>query len=130
MASVRQWQRLAIERLRSEAQELNLGQLPELFLGNDRLFPLGVSNGVGTCSQVHGMNVLVVGLTPPHPGVEPVCDATGCAYAVLLRWATEEEKRESEYCNSALDLLRVKKNEQGRVVLEKAGATSLYCATI
>ena len=95
MASIRQYQRRAIEGLRDAARRLGaalpepLTPLPpdvadrEFYLDGTRLYPWGVSRGYGTCADVPGMDVLVLGR---EPAVRTTQDVQGarCAFAVLL----------------------------------------------
>lgn len=97
MASIRQYQRRAIEGLRYAASRLGaalpepLTPLPpdvadrEFSLDGQPVYPCGVSRGHGTCAAVPGMDVLVFGRAPGDPaycGPEAV-RGSRCAYAVL-----------------------------------------------
>lgn len=130
MACVKQWQRRAIERLKPHARPLNFPPTEaSLLMDGQPLYVLGVSDGTGTCSDIHGMDVLVLGLTPPS--VPPrQADLSKCSYAVLLRWATDEERRRNEYCNSAVDLLEVLVSQDGQVTLGRSGYSAVYSAIV
>lgn len=113
MGRVLQTQRRAIESLRSAAMELNshkeldsvdmnkvvLCSLNEVYVlepGRTMIYPWGTSVGVGTCSDIRGMNVLVMGLNElkeMFPVFEPH------EYVVLCRSVTDEERREYKEVN-------------------------------
>ena len=90
MGLVLQTQRRAIEELKKEVKtswpESFFEKNVNCFLDQDRkrIFCLGVSEGIGTCSDIHGMNVAVF--------IENFTDekkldkqkVKKCAYAVLL----------------------------------------------
>lgn len=97
MGFVRQTQRRAIEQLRPHAD--NLPHWPALvgerfFLTDGRqLYYWGTSEGYGTCSDIHGMNVVVLadegpGITINKNEAEKMASAS---YAVLLESALEVE---------------------------------------
>ena len=85
MAGILQFQRRAIEHLRHRAdgRPVDFLRHAHRFTLHDgtALHALGVSTGVGTCSDVHGMNVLVMSeRTSDEPEFRPsaaTCD-TGC----------------------------------------------------
>ena len=103
MASIRQYQRRAIEEL----FPFRDGKSFKIFPNKDRFFlidgtPLyfvGLSEGIGTCSDIHGMGVAVFSFNPPPPllyfNLQNLFHFyTGnCEYGVLLSDASEEECR-------------------------------------
>ena len=104
MGLILQLQRRAIESLCADrnAGELRYVQSNTSFSLLDQQNPsdprrpiraFGVSRGVGTCSDIHGMDVLVFGDGTPDDGIPmiPLSDIQKCCYAVLLRKPTPEE---------------------------------------
>ena len=81
MACIIQMQRRAIERLRPrrptwprhclEKAGRNLTSLSLKLESGLELFLYGISQGVGTCSDIHGMNVAVLGVNPPSVKLNP-----------------------------------------------------------
>lgn len=125
MASIRQYQRRAIEGCRPTADRLDAHLPPDLPLADSypdetgaRLFPWGVSQGYGTCSDVPGMNVLVLGRAPAQ---RPPKDLPPCAYAVL--------DEPSEGARRTVELLRPVISGQG-VHFEHTRAREPYTQTI
>jgi hypothetical protein len=132
MACVKQWQRRVIEGLAPHAQLLTLPDSEmQFFLGSRRLFPLGISNGIGTCADLANLDVLVLGLAPPG---EPrhAAGIGNCRYAVLLRNCTAEEKASAGgvLVNSAVDLLRVTRRSGVSIIFSLTPHKQLYCALV
>jgi len=99
MGRIRNFQRRAIESLVKWEETINADVDWDgvKLLSGERLYVLGISDGVGTCSDVHGLYVLVLGLKPPKDGkpyILPGEKIEDCSYAVLLRELTEEEWKE------------------------------------
>jgi len=88
-----QFQRRAIESLRLEAEAVvppPIGN--DTLLADDsgnQLYVAGVSEGIGTCSDVLGMDVLVLSELPT--GIPCDLGRHACAYTVLVRRLTAEE---------------------------------------
>lgn len=126
MAGIRQFQRRAIELLWKqvfddetpvlgwpEAFKRFSGSLPpdqalRFFYKRQEIFFLGVSQGIGTCADIHGLNAAVFGTTSPLPLDQPPALDKNLLFqtklAVFLRPATEDERRSWERGVSVLSL--------------------------
>jgi len=129
MGGIRQMQRRAIETLRNVIRDEAPVPIERgiLFLSENQqpLFPLGISPGVGTCSDIHGMNVLV--LSEYEPINEwSIDNQSVCEYAVLLRKPTEAEWRENGCPTLCVERLRILDITSSGVVLSKTGINQLY----
>ena len=100
MGLILQCQRRAIDRLREYATPLpKIADGTNLFLNDGieicRLHIAGVSGGFGTCSDIFGMDVLVLDFWTPPEGFKPRIphgsSVAKCAYAVIARPTTREE---------------------------------------
>ena len=99
-----------------------------------RLYVLGVSPGIGTCSRVqyHGRNILVLGLSDPRDGrtVHPESMAS-CQHVALIRDIKDHERpahnRASAWVMAErLNLVRADANS---VVLSRPNVTQPYVNT-
>lgn len=138
MSHILQMQRSAIESFKNDAAGLPaLDPDTELFLRDGRsLEVLGVSEGYGTCSGIHGMDVLVVRVAPPRAdGTRMLKRAPlNCAYSVLLRGPTVDEVKEERgrhlwgdgHAFACVELLRSIGKENRRVTLSCTGKIRLY----
>lgn len=94
MASIHQFQRRAIESLRPGDDLPADFSAVDFALGDGRpLYYLGASEGIGTCADIHGMWVLVLGTVCPKPNVPVGNRLSVCRYAVLLRDPTADERQ-------------------------------------
>jgi len=136
MGLVLQAQRRAIESLRKCAKPLPKGiGTSELFLDDERrLYIAGVSQGTGTCSDVHGMDVLVLDFVPPthnRPYIPNGSSVATSQYAVLLRSPTKEELREQRKSLPSASLLAIELLEPiegggGRIIFRATGKSECY----
>lgn len=133
MGGIRCMQRRAIESLRN----IRDNSLPPIgsniiFLLEDQrsLFPLGISVGVGTCSDIHGVNVLVLSEHDPMDN-RLGANSVICEYAVLLRSPTEDEWQTSDcptrscLCVERLRMVSVRQSIN-TVVLSRTKVNRLY----
>ncbi|MBI4127593.1 MAG: hypothetical protein HY459_00830 [Parcubacteria group bacterium] len=140
MSFILQMQRRAIESLRDHAHEFpRIDPRAELILNDGTpLEILGISQGVGTCSEIHGMNVLVVGTEPLHAARAAAMSRTllDCAYTVLLRGPTVQEVEEERnrhlwgdgHAFACVELLRSITRKNHRIILTRTGRKRLYVA--
>ena len=132
-------QRRAIEVLRFKARVPPSGmeKQPLTLTDGRSIFLWGVSEGVGSCSDIKGMHVLVVGLTPP--GMNPAewsrwhHPTQQYAYIVLRRAPTNAEQEVCYRSNpwkpaiACVELLRyVGTDESGRLRFECTGEVETY----
>ena len=135
MGIVMQAQRRAIEDLVPKKKILpeNIADA-KLYLNNrKRVYILGVSPGQGTCSDIHGMDVLVLATEAPANGPRIVHDSSieTCKYAVLLRKPTEKEvEKAQEYlCATslmALELLEPILWDENKIIFKLTGRVKCY----
>ncbi len=131
-----QVQREIIEGFRGHAEAT---QLPEQIDGaqlmlddGTRLHVLGISEAR---SGVHGVNVLVVGDSPPSEK-PPRIGSYQCAYAVLLRTPIAQEldqwrgSPDSRNCLLCVELLSLVAVNTGRVTFGRTGTYRLYTRLI
>ena len=140
MSGLRQFQRRAIEALAAEPEALpppegigdNLIWTPE----GTQLVPLGISRGVGTCSGVHGVDVLVVAQAPRSETNGPTkaeamaakLATSECAYTVEVRGAKPHEREQylPVVAVRAVELLRPASETEDGFIFERTGKVSSY----
>ncbi len=131
MGFIVQMQRYAIETLAGETPHLNLPIVGlRLYLDDGGLLHiLGVSRGVGTCSLIHGINVLVVSEVSGN-GYQLDCVPLSVAYVVLLRQPTGEEIQRHAYldreCLQTIELLELVEGTGDKIILRKTGRAASY----
>lgn len=134
MGFIVQMQRRAIEQLKEEGPPLvfSTGEVRFLLENGRELHFLGRSKGVGTCSDIHGMDVLVVSEVHGN-GRKPPVSSWSVAYAVLLRDPTAEEIRQNhnldETCLEAVELLQLVAQNGSNFTFRKTGRSSCYVRT-
>lgn len=105
MTNIHNFQRRALEAL-------TIGRLPtKITVGGNRiyyledreLYLLGISEGVGTCSDLHGLNIAVFSHKGGKDGISP----KPCDYAGLVRKLTTEETNEDYYARRNISRLVV-----------------------
>lgn len=134
MGQIRQNQRRAIESFAGEPEAVR----PPCITSSTQLggpngnnfYYAGISRGVGTCSDIHGMDVLVLSNNPPASSRE--IGELSCAYTVLVRTLTPEESAADQlaidgYSRECIQLLvPVGGQDDGRVVFEPTGKNTFY----
>lgn len=121
-------QRRAIEEVRPKTTKLELPAAlddADIFLAEDstQLFVLGISIGVGTCSNIHGMNVLVLGTSPPDSGRRMNGQRIeSCHYAVLY---SQLENRQN-LAQASVERLSFIGCDANRATFNKTGNVSIY----
>lgn len=132
-----QFQRRAIESLREHPEAVPVPPIRDINslhrLEGSRLYVAGVSEGVGTCSDVTDMNVLVLTDKPTVRKINPA--KLACAYTVLLRDLTEREAVADDLANlgvarKCVELLSPTPQETGIVVFEQTDRSTIYTAVI
>ena len=135
MGIVMQAQRRAIEDLVPKKKGLPKSIADANLCLRDKkdIYILGVSPGQGTCSDIHGMDVLVLATESPENGPRIVHDSSivTCKYAVLLRRPTEDEvEKAQEYlCATslmALELLEPIIWDENKIVFKATGEVMCY----
>ncbi|OVE79369.1 hypothetical protein BVY00_00530 [bacterium G20] len=143
MSGIRQYQRRAIEAFVGEPEAIpppSEAQRQKYVLTTDGicLFPLGVSVGEGSCSDIYGMNVLVV--SEFEPGENAVRDWAGrlanlsCVYTVEYRTPTAQEIESSGFHPSTalacVELLRPLDTVIEGVIFERTNKVQVYANVI
>ena len=134
-----QFQRRAIESHSNKPEAvrppdaLNLEQIQDTEGG--QLYYAGVSNGIGTCSDILGLDVLV--LTKEVRTIERPTGEIACAYTVLVRELTPEESINDRLARFGIARLciellqpRPELQDGGITVFEPTGKNTLYTAVI
>ena len=132
-----QFQRRAIESLRDHPEAIPTPPIADASKihssqGN-KLYIAGVSNGIGTCSDVLDMDVLVLTDKPVRQHIKP--EQLACAYTVLLRDLTEKEIVADDLARlgvarRCVELLSPTPQDAGLVVFEPTDRSSIYTAVI
>lgn len=95
MSSIRQYQRRALEALKPESQNpLSVSIAHTYYLNGEEIYLLGISKGVGTCADLHRINIAVFGKTKPHKS--PFAgknELEQCEWAALLRSPNKKEQQ-------------------------------------
>ncbi|MGB0757747.1 MAG: hypothetical protein ACPGO5_04810 [Patescibacteria group bacterium] len=131
MASVKQFQRRAIERLLPYADPLPVSCNTKRFClcSGGRLYKLGASQGVGTCSDVLDVDVLVVGRRQVC-GSGAYVRSRSFAAIVLIRPATRKERKLAragvDQTIMTVELLIVKRQTKSTVYFSRSGKRSYY----
>ncbi len=109
MGFVIQMQRRAIERLYRHVDVRTIPNLTNKILKTatgSRLFVQGVSRGFGTCSQVHGVDVAVLGFRTYYMQDTSTLHMH-CKYCVLVQEATPAEYKARNTHSEDVTLMRV-----------------------
>ena len=100
MSSIRQYQRRAAESVITRIN-MTVKHGPKILLNKrsgKKLHLLGISEGTGTCSDLHGINIAVFSEHPFDPKRHRlITESKPCHGAVLLRDPTEKEIREHRH---------------------------------
>ncbi|OGN29299.1 MAG: hypothetical protein A3A33_03715 [Candidatus Yanofskybacteria bacterium RIFCSPLOWO2_01_FULL_49_25] len=133
MSFIVQRERYAIEEVTGIMPELRHGSAYALIKGNGTgeslpLYLVGVSEGFGTCSNVHGVNVLGLSKNEPKGTAHAPQLVPTCRVAVLFRAATPEEiaKNGNNRSVAAVELLEFVKIEKGTVFFRLTGHSATY----
>ncbi len=98
MGSVRNYQRRALEALQPRASHsfwVSFSNEDIYYLDDKRIYFLDVSKGIGTCSDLHGVNIAVFGRKNLNLYRRPgSVQSVFCKWAALLRRPTIKELRE------------------------------------
>lgn len=138
MAFLTQFQRRAIESLKPHASSSLSDILSSSFWlnGKQSLIILGISEGIGSCSDIHGMNVLVLSanfLNEPLR-IPTAQQIRSCAYAVIIREAREDESVNHNFDPSAevncVELLKVLYSETSKTEVSLTGHRAYYVALV
>lgn len=137
MSFIIQMQRRAIESLRPEKKPANFLLLDDcrrvVLMDGTSLFPLGISEGIGTCSDIKDINVLVVAKTKPdgfHFDWQLLYQRP-VEYAVLVRVATDDEcwmagKNPQHVGHLAVELLRPVQTEDRTLIFQRTDKLAVY----
>lgn len=146
MSSIRNYQRRALESLKPKSQSsLTIFKNNEyylkqrkflLFVKKTRIFLLGISLGVGTSADLHGINIAVFGESPPLRS--PLTQGQKneqCEWAVLLRTPTKKEKQTwfqlyKNTCCLTVQRLKIVKQGTSRINFTLAKDKKVYADTI
>ncbi|OGY64788.1 MAG: hypothetical protein A3I24_04555 [Candidatus Harrisonbacteria bacterium RIFCSPLOWO2_02_FULL_41_13b] len=136
MAFIRQYQRRAIEEFSPFQNRQSFTVFPyriRFRLVNGRpLYFLGFSEGIGTCSDIHGMNVAVFSLQRPEkPQSFSLNFGENCTYGVLLKIASEDECRIADRdpklsAHGCVELLQLEKIEGYTFIFELTNKKAVY----
>lgn len=96
MGNVHTPQRRALESLKpEEVRPLVISIKDRYYFNGNEIFLLGISEGIGTCSDLHGINIAVFGQkelsSPRFPRGKT---EVNCSWVALLRKPTDEELKQ------------------------------------
>ncbi len=97
MSCIRQYQRKALEALKpKEIQSIYLLSTDEFYLDDEKIYLVGISKGIGTCSDLHDINIAVFSRIKPEDNQAPLRPNVEilCAWSALLRGLTDTELQE------------------------------------
>jgi len=98
----------------------------EFFLDGKRIYLLGVSEGVGSCSDLLGVYIAVFSENPGSAKAIPG-RMDDCSYAALLRVAKEEEKEPYPDCSCmVVEGLALPQREAEYIEFVKDGTKAVY----
>lgn len=129
-----QFQRRAIESHAREPEAISPPDITNITQieapDGTKFYYAGVSRGIGTCSDIHDMDVLVLtsNLIEPSRKVGNL----SCAYTVLVRTLTPEEAYADDLARSGISRLcaellePVQVQDDSRVVFEPTGKNTFY----
>src|SRR3989344_4407879 len=132
MGNILNPQRRAIEALRHKAQPPppSMKDTPLFLTDGTRLYLWGVSDGVGSCADVKGMDVLGVGTTPfTGNSARTVLNRASeeYAYVVLCRAVTDAERKGwGQFAVRCVELLRYVGTKEGAIEFELTGDAEVY----
>jgi len=137
MSCVKHWQRRALERLGPrKIVPLTVSAKDKYYLDGKRIYLLGTSIGIGTCSDLKDINIAVFGREKPaSPRFPRNGSESICQWAALLRRPTEKELQEERNgrdirCLLAVEGIKISKLEKdkgfNRVYFVLTGKKELY----
>lgn len=133
MAGLRQFQRRAIEHVIkpvTPAPTISLAPKHKYFLNGREIFLLGISTGVGTCSDLHGINVAVFGNRPNDFSLS----ASERLHAAVLRRSRRDTEFDGDIDEKllanclAIEGLAIKYDDFGcrQLTFQSSGKVKLY----
>lgn len=128
MGFILQTQRRAIEKLFSPEfkVELKVRRKQRYYLEGKEIFLLGISRGVGSCSDYHDINFAVFG--KKGSSKFPSLDTIECAGGVLLREPHKEESKKwkDDAAILVVEKLRVLSEEDAVICFTKTEKQTSY----
>jgi len=98
---IRNYQRRALEKvinIKEPDEPITIGPELSFYLGEEtEIFFTGISKGIGTCADLHGIDIAVFGLEKPKKLPKTTTTSqkhSTIRFFALVRIPTEEEKRE------------------------------------
>jgi hypothetical protein len=137
MSSIRNFQRRALEFLIKKGADKEKENLPvslantKFYIGETPIYLLGVSDGIGSCADMHGVDIAVFSFSPPTQQNSLPVDT--CAHAALIRNLTEEERLMQPYPEVSYRVaegLKIEKKERNYVIFALTGTKKIYTSTL
>lgn len=130
MSCIRQYQRRALEALKPEKDwpiMIPNGKIDEYYLYGEKIHLLGISEGIGTCSDLKDINIAVFGKTKPELIQFPRnCQHVICSWSALLRNPTDKELQENWRGKEGISCLVVEGLELTAYKLDLETVASCY----
>lgn len=132
MSNVHNYQRRALESLLQKglAAPVVLKENQQYFLDGEEIFLLGISKGIGTCSDLHGVNIAVFGHTRPKRIQGRPVFPEQCEAAAIIREPTSEEWPDQNSPARIPDNLVVVKETAECIWFVRKGSGDPYVQTI
>ncbi len=107
MGNVHTPQRRALESLKpEEVRSLVISIEDKYYFNGNEIFFLGISEGIGTCSDLHGINIAVFGQEEsPSPRFPRGKIKVNCSWAAILRKPADEELKQEGHNSDTLCLM-------------------------
>lgn len=135
-----QFQRAAIETFVEEPEAVappSIRDLSSIFDSNgNQLYYGGISDGVGTCADIKGMDVLGLTDSPTTDRRYDKAAKFACSYTILVRSLTLEERAEDSLAQegvarSCVELLNpLPIQDESRIIFERTGKVAIYTCVI
>jgi hypothetical protein len=124
MAGILQFQRRALEKFvdQDSASTIVVGQGERCTLDGKDIFLLGVSIGIGTSSDLQGINIAVFSTQGPGTKVP----LTMCSAAAILRVPLKGECPDDGVARMMIEELRIRRVKPGYSEFERTGRKESY----
>jgi len=128
MSNIHNYQRRELEALISnDAETIVIGEKRKYFLEGKEIFLAGISLGIGTCSDLCGINIAVFSSKGEN---KTISSPVTCSAAALVRDLLPEEERDDGISRKAVERLKIVKIDQTRIVFKLSGRKKFYTNTI
>jgi hypothetical protein len=127
MAGILQFQRRALEKFvdQDSPSTIVVGQDGRYTIDGKEIFLLGVSKGIGRCSDLYGINIAVFSTEGHGTSIS----RTECSAAAMLRAPQKGECEDDGVARMVVEELLVQNIESGSIEFERTGRKEPYTNT-